>query len=81
LIEKDLFTIEATKQGASGIDIIGGAHQSDLDKSMHLTVVYDKGIKGKQHIPAHEIPTVFGGCRCVFGLGLGNDRHTDTSVF
>jgi hypothetical protein len=64
LIEKDLLIIEAKKQGASGIDIIKGAHQSDLDKSMHLTAVYDKRIKGKQHIPATDLPTVFCICYC-----------------
>jgi hypothetical protein len=64
LIEKDLLTIEAKKQGASGMDIIGGAHQSDLDKSNHLTVIHNKRIKGKPHFPAHDIPKVFCDCHC-----------------
>jgi hypothetical protein len=58
LIEKSPLTIDAKKKGASDIQIIGGVHKSDLDKTRHLTIVYNKGIKGRQHIPAPGIPTV-----------------------
>jgi hypothetical protein len=58
LIEKSPLTIDAKKRGASDIQIIGGVHKSDLDKTRHLTIVYNKGIKGRQHIPVPGIPTV-----------------------